>query len=99
MARLLTFKSVRHARRPFKSAAAWPHDIRLMTGATPNPICIGPAWPDMVKKNDCATPSSELIAAVILRGEIHCDGTALRTAGRVASVTRDCRVEDQSGRS
>ena len=54
MTRLLTFKSVRHARRPFKSAAAWPHDIRLTTGVTPNPICIGPAWPDMAKKNNCS---------------------------------------------
>src|SRR6266576_4532359 len=52
MARLLTFRSVRHARRPLKSAAAWPPDIRLTTGVTPNPTCIGRAWPDMAKKNN-----------------------------------------------
>jgi len=52
LARLLTFKSVRHARRPLKSAAAWPHDIRQTTGVTPTSICIGPAWPDMAKKNN-----------------------------------------------
>ena len=50
------------ARARFNSAAAWPHDILLTTGVTPNPICIGPAWPDMVKKNDCAIASGELIA-------------------------------------
>jgi hypothetical protein len=38
-------KSVRHARRPLKSAAAWPHDIRQTTGVTPTSICIGFAWP------------------------------------------------------
>jgi hypothetical protein len=50
------------ARARFNSAAAWPHDILLTTGVTPNPICIGPAWRDMIKKNDCATASGELIA-------------------------------------
>src|SRR6516164_3436297 len=52
LARLLTFKSARHARRPFSSATAWPHDIRYTTGATPKSNCIGPAWPNMANKND-----------------------------------------------
>src|SRR5689334_25369359 len=46
------FKPARHARRPLKSAATWPHDIRQTTGVTPTSICIGPAWPDMANKND-----------------------------------------------
>ena len=55
LARLLReppVKSARHARRPFRSATAWPNDIRYTTGVTPKSICIGPAWPDMANKND-----------------------------------------------
>jgi len=48
----LAVKSVRHARRPFMSAASWRHDIRNTTGVTPKSICIGPVWPDMANKND-----------------------------------------------
>jgi hypothetical protein len=40
-----------------QSATAWPHDIRQTTGVTPTSICIGPAWPDMAKKNNWQSAS------------------------------------------
>ena len=61
LARLLTFKSARHARRPFSSATAWPHDIRSTTGVTPKSICIGPAWPETANKNDWQSAASVLV--------------------------------------
>src|SRR5258707_6797072 len=50
-------RSARHARRPFRSATAWPNDFRYTTGVTPKSICIGPAWPDMANKNDWQSAS------------------------------------------
>src|SRR5215472_19307948 len=52
------YPTARHARRPFTSAASWPHDIRNTIGVTPKSICIGPAWPDMAtNKNDWQSAS------------------------------------------
>src|SRR5262249_14628721 len=63
LARLLTNKSARHARRPFRSATAWPNDIRYTSGVTPKSICIGPAWHDMANKNDFAA-AGDLLSCI-----------------------------------
>src|SRR5262249_43982222 len=63
LARLLTNKSARHARRPFTSAASWPHDIRNTSGVTPKSICIGPAWPDMANKNDGQSAAANAVGS------------------------------------
>jgi len=41
------YPTARHARRPFTSAASWPHDIRNTIEVTPKSTCIGPGptWP------------------------------------------------------
>jgi hypothetical protein len=56
-------KSARRVRRPFRSATAWPNDIRYTTGVTPKSICIGPAWPDMANKNDWQSAAANAVGS------------------------------------
>src|SRR5262249_39088344 len=81
LARLLReppVKSARRARRPFRSATAWPNDIRYTNGVTPKSICIGPAWPDMANKNDWQSAAAD----DLLRA-------TPRTMCRIVSIRRD----------